>query len=115
MTDPRVHLRRVDRLAVRLEVEDVPHRDRLLALELPDLDRVLLEARGARRCGDRGLVDLRVEAESLRGLVVLLPREDELTPGRLGVELREAGTRAVGAVVAGGVEDLDELRLQPDR
>ena len=76
--------------------------------------RVLVERRLPGRGGDRRLVDLRIEAERLGGLAVLLAGEDALA-GPTPRPARRTCARRLRAVVAGRAEDLDQLGLQPDR
>jgi hypothetical protein len=116
MADARVDRRRLDRLAVGAQADDVAHRDRALRLEVADLPRVVLVARAAVRGGDRRLVDLRVEAEGLGRLRrLVLPAQDPVALVAVAVEVREADSAALGGAERLGLEDLGQLRLDPDR
>ncbi len=116
VADAGVDAGRVDRLAVALQAHDVAHRDRALLLEVADFLRVVLVGAGAVGGRDRGLVDLRVEAERLRrfGRLVVAAEGAGAGVGVL-VEVGEAGA-ALGRGGEGlGLEDLGQLRLDPDR
>ena len=117
MADAGVDARGVrDRLAVPLQAHDVAHRDRALLLEVADLLRIVLVGAGAVGGRDRRLVDLGIEAERLRrfGRRVVAAEGAGALVGVL-VELGEAGA-ALGRGGEGlGLEDLSQLRLDPDR
>ncbi len=105
-----------DRLAIPLQAHDVAHRDRALLLQVADLLRVVLVGAGAVGGRDRRLVDLGIEAERLRrfGCRVIAAEGAGALVG-VRVELGEAGA-ALGRGGEGlGLEDLGQLRLDPDR
>ncbi len=115
VADPGVDVGGIDRLAVTFEGHDVAHRDRALLLEVADFLRVVLVGAGAVGGGDRGLVDLGVEAERLRRFRVFVAGEDAGALVGVCVEVGEADAGAIGGGKGLGLEDLGQLRLDPDR
>ena len=89
--------------------------DRLLVLEIAHLLGVLAVLAAAVGCRHRRLVDLRVEAERLGRLGLVVAGKHALALVAVGIQLGEPGAAALAGHVGGAVEDRRDLGLETDR